>query len=121
MYTLITKEDSELLYKKLQSAHVIYAVVCGEDFEKYTEFMMIAIIKSVGELVSGITDKPNFSEKLMKEELTQGMNKCLENSALVEEFGELWMAKENRLVEIVETIADSIFKKMLADYQAINN
>ena len=57
----------------------------------------------------------------MKKELTEGMNKCLENAALVEEFGELWMAREGKLVEIVETIADTLVKKMLADYQAINN
>jgi len=121
MYTLITKDDCELLYKRLQSAHVVGALISGEDFEKYTQFMMSAIIKSVGQLVSEIHEKPNFSQELMKMELTEGMNACLENKELTDEFGELWLARENRLIEVVETIANSVMDKLISDYQATFN
>jgi len=117
MYTLIKQEAAETLYKQLQSAHVVGALINREDFEKYTHFMMTAIIKAVGQLISEIKDEPNFSEELLKKEMTEGMNACLENKEITDEFGELWLARENRLIEVVETLADSV----LADYQATFN
>ena len=121
MYTLVTREDSETLYKTLQSIHMLTSICYEEDFDKYTSTMMSAIVTSVGQLVIDIKTKPNFTQELMKQELTEGMNACLENKALVEDFGEFWLAREDRLVKVVEAIAEGMMKKMIHDYQAINN
>lgn len=121
MYTLISKEKADTLYKSLQSVHVLSAIYYSDDFEKYSQVMVSAIVETVGQLVNDIKDKPNFSQELMKQELTEGMNACLENKALTDEFGDFWLAREDRLVKVVETIAEGMMTKLIHDYQAINN
>jgi hypothetical protein len=83
--------------------------------DKYHETITGIIVKVVGELGSSKLSVPGFDNDVFKKELTSGLNACLENEKLTSEFGKLWLAEGNTLVEAVEAIAEAMMLSMIRE------
>jgi len=121
MNHLVSKEEIETLYAKLSIAHMWGILISNDDMDKYSTFITNAIIMTTGEVLSEKVESAIFTKELLWSELTEGMNGCLQNKELVAEYGELWLAKDETLVELLQLIADGMATAIIGQYQAMYN
>lgn len=120
-HTLISQDEIETLYAKLSVAHMWGVLISNDDMDKYSTFITNAIVMATGGVLNEKVESAIFTKELLWSELTEGMNACLKNKELVAEYGELWLAKDETLVELLQLIADGMARVIMDQYQAMYN
>tara|TARA_R110000868_G_scaffold12456_7_gene59542 strand:+ start:11694 stop:12071 length:378 start_codon:yes stop_codon:yes gene_type:complete len=117
MNKILNQKEVESLYKELGVAHNLAEIMSGGDIHLYTQMMSSAITTCVGSLGSSKVDDPLFDNDLFKEELTEGLHKCLENNEFVSQYGDLWFAHGSVLVDILDIISSVLMQKLVLQAQ----
>lgn len=119
MNKILSTEDIVLLYKRLSTAHNIISQYFTCPSDKYNEFIISVITECVGNLVS--QKESEFGEldaEQLKNELTHGMNSCLLNKELTDEFGVLYLAEDDNLVVILEKIGEKMLEQLFLEFMS---